>query len=743
MNTADQPDPNAIIQQAIALHTSGKLSEASVLYRKLLELFPPHPVTLAYLGMAQFQLGDLEGAVDSLQKSVQIRGDQPEALSFLGSALLRLNRPEEALAAFDASLAVRPDFIEVLVNRGDVLRRLKRLNEALASCDHALSRSPDLFEALNNRGLVLQDLGRHHEALETFERALVLRPDVPALHSNLANSLRQLEQLHDALTSIDRAIALNPDAPEPHHNRGTVLQALGRWDEARASYEHAIALQPDYAEAWYGHGCALMSLVQPAQAAESFRRALSTQPDYGLAKWALAIATIPEMFTSEQDLEISRGAFAHALDDLDAWLTPRRMNIACDAVASRQPFYLAYQPQDNKALLSRYGEICNRVMAHWQQQRGYRPGAFSSAGKIRIGLVSAQIHDQSVWQAIIKGWIARLHPDRFEIHIFYPGTKVDVETRWAQTRVAHFTQGLRPLEEWARAILDARIEALIYPEIGMGMTTAQLANLRLAPVQLAAWGHPDTTGLKTIDYYISAEDFEPDDAERFYVEKLVKLPHLGCSYTPQDVVAVEPDFAALGLITDAPLLVCPGAPFKYAPQYDWVLVEIAKRLGKCRLVFFTYSNKWFSQALAARLHEAFGAAGLDFEDYGIFVPWLKRSEFYGLMERADVFLDTLGFSGFNTAIQAVECALPIAALDGRFMRGRLASGILKRMGMPELVASSEEGYISLAVRLAQNRAYRNEIRNQIKAKRGVLFDDPEPVRALETFLVSICRHRGP
>ena len=106
------------------------------------------------------------------------------------------------------------------------------------------------------------------------------------------------------------------------------------------------------------------------------------------------------------------------------------------------------------------------------------------------------------------------------------------------------------------------------------------------------------------------------------------------------------------------------------------------------------------------------------------------------MQRADVLLDTLGFSGFNTAMQAVQCGLPIVTRWGRFMRGRLAAGVLARMGLDDMVARTEEQYVDLAVRLCQDRAYRNEFRNRMLEARHVLFDDIAPVRALEELLMA-------
>ena len=109
------------------------------------------------------------------------------------------------------------------------------------------------------------------------------------------------------------------------------------------------------------------------------------------------------------------------------------------------------------------------------------------------------------------------------------------------------------------------------------------------------------------------------------------------------------------------------------------------------------------------------------------------------MQQADVFLDTIGFSGFITATQGVECGLPIVTREGRFLRGRLSSGILKRTGLSELVARTEEEYVSLAIKLASDREYRQHVKTRIEESRHILYEDLEPIRGLERFLMTICR----
>jgi predicted O-linked N-acetylglucosamine transferase (SPINDLY family) len=174
------------------------------------------------------------------------------------------------------------------------------------------------------------------------------------------------------------------------------------------------------------------------------------------------------------------------------------------------------------------------------------------------------------------------------------------------------------------------------------------------------------------------------------------------------------------------------------PAHDWVYAEIARRLGSGRFVFFLQQPQW-AGILEERLRAAFSAVGLDASAHLVFLNWLPRPRFYGLMRRADVFLDTIGFSGFNTAMQAVECGLPIATRRGRFMRGRLAAAILDRMGMGELVSRTDEEYVQLAVHLARDLPYRQRVRQELLQRQQLLFDDLEPIRALERFLIDACR----
>jgi len=241
--------------------------------------------------------------------------------------------------------------------------------------------------------------------------------------------------------------------------------------------------------------------------------------------------------------------------------------------------------------------------------------------------------------------------------------------------------------------------------------------------------------LPTIDAYLSAESFEPSDGDEHYTERLVRLPNWGVHCRPYGVEPAPFDREAWGLSAEGPLLICPGVPYKYRPQDDRMLVDIARGLGRCTFVFFRHDVAALSQRLQGRIGAAFAAAGLDPARFIRWLPWQPRAAFFGLLRQADVYLDTVGFSGFNTMMQAVECHLPCVTLDGRFLRGRLGSGILRRLDLAPLVATDRAGYVARAVRLAGDASHRAAIREQLRHKAARGYGDTGAIRALERVLL--------
>ena len=764
-----------------ALHLLGVLAlqsarpaDAAEHISRALQVDPASAAAHNNLGEAWRRIGRRDAAEACFRQAVSLDAGYADAHFNLATLLRRSGRGAEAVQAYRSALAINPAFVEAHVHLGETLNALGRPAQAIESLRAALALDGDLAEAHSSLGVALSDAGELDAALAACQRAVALKPGLAVAHFNAGNMLREKGFLDEAVAAYRAAIERDAQMVAAYNNLGNVLKQQGKAAEAMQCYEQAVALSPDFAEArlnaakllresgrlkeaaaayrallegrpdlamaHFDLGNALKGMGDLAGALACYDRALELDPGYAEARWAKAMSQLPMLAEDEAQSARGRAAFAAELDALERWCEAQGAEKAARAVGIQQPFYLAYQEEDNRDLLARYGALCARLMGVWQEAAGLRRVTHVTRAEIRVGIVSAHIRDHSVWNAIVKGWLQRLDRGRFDVRLFHLGQANDVETALAKTMATHYTFGKSDLVEWSQLILGHQLDVLLYPEIGMDPTTAKLASLRLAPVQATTWGHPQTSGLPSIDCFISAEALEPAGGEAHYTERLVRLPGLGCCLEAAKIVPAAVDLAALGIRQDVPLLVCAGAPFKYTPRHDAVLAEIARRLGDCQFVFFTPAGAGeLVHRLRERLARSFAAAGLDLASFAVFVPWQSRAQFYGLMAQADVFLDTMGFSGFNTALQAIESGLPVAAWEGRFLRGRLASGLLRHLGMHELVAHGDAAYVENVVKLAQDAAWWGAVRERMLAARGRLYGDAEPVRALERFLEAAVR----
>ena len=578
--------------------------------------------------------------------------------------------------------------------RGTAAARAGHMTDAIVALRRAVELRPDYAEAQYNLGAAYRDVGDADAALAAYRRTVDLAPRFADAHVDIASLLRERRELEAAERSLQAALALKPDSPEALLELGNVRKGAGDWRGA----------------------------------IDAFRRTVALDPAFGRGRWALALAQIPVIDDGDTARGERREAFARELGALEAWAASEPE--AYRAVAEHQPFHLAYHELPNRDLLVRYGRLCASLMQVWQRQAGLGPPLRSARGpRVRVGIVSAHFSDHSVWQALVRGWILRLDPSRFELHLFHLTGMRDEQTERAAMHAVAFHGGKGRWEQWARFIHASRMDVLVYPEIGMDPTTARMASLRLAPVQVASWGHPETSGLPTVDYYLSAQALEPADAQQNYSEKLELLPGVGC-WLPRESAAVGPVEVPQGAL----LLGCPGTPFKYAAEHDALLVEIARRVPAGKLLFFRGKPDALFARLEKRLRAAFERAGMAYDRHVVFMPWLQPPAFRSLLAASHLYLDTLGFSGFNTALQAVRCGLPVVTREGRFMRGRLAAGLLRQIGLDELVATSDAAYVELAVALANDAGRRRSLGERLREASGRLLEDDAPVRALEGFL---------
>jgi predicted O-linked N-acetylglucosamine transferase (SPINDLY family) len=119
------------------------------------------------------------------------------------------------------------------------------------------------------------------------------------------------------------------------------------------------------------------------------------------------------------------------------------------------------------------------------------------------------------------------------------------------------------------------------------------------------------------------------------------------------------------------------------------------------------------------------------------LPHLDPAQYRALNQVADVFLDSIGWSGCNSTMEALACDLPIVTMPGKLMRGRHTHAILKMMGLNDTEARDIDEYVAIAKRLAKEPEWRRVISEKIARTKHLTYRDTACIRGLEEFLKQV------
>jgi len=448
------------------------------------------------------------------------------------------------------------------------------------------------------------------------------------------------------------------------------------------------------------------------------------------------------LYMDEPEIAERRAAYRDGLQKFCAEIG--REGAAADpaaAVGSNQSFFLAYQQQNDRELQTLYGAAVCRMMAEKYSPPAQMPRR--SGGPVRVGIVSGFFYWHTVWKLFIRGWAGRLDHRKFQVFGYHTGNVRDAATAEAAGLCERFVAGPLPAERWRETILADAPDVLIYPEVGMDATAGWLAAQRLAPTQCVAWGHPETSGLPTLDYFLTSAAMEPADGGEHYAEQLIRLPNLSIYYEPLEAQPIPLARSELGFRPDATLFWCAQSLYKYLPQYDCVFPRIAGELGDCQFVFVRYPHgDHVTDLFRRRLGRAFAAHGRDAADHCVILPVLDQQRFLAAAGLCDVVLDSIGWSGGATSLESLTRDLPIVTLPGSLMRGRHTMAMLELMGVADTIAATLDDYVSLAARIARDRERRLEIQKAIAGAKHRLYRDDACIAALEEFLLGVTGKGG-
>jgi predicted O-linked N-acetylglucosamine transferase (SPINDLY family) len=674
--------PYVLFNAANACRALGNAAEGIRLYREALAMFPNFAECRHNLALGLIEVGEVPAAERELRLLLRDQPSYAQASFCLANLLRDRRREREAIEAFNLCIQHAPAFADAWNNLGLAQASLADLEAAMASYRHALTIDAAFKPSRQNLAQALVQAKRHEEALEQF-----------SLFANLE------------LNTFEHVVALQGQL--------TCLLELDRYDDA-------LALADDNAD----RRLQLMNRLHVLPVLY----ASDTQVEAVRQRWGDDAREIYGLLEGLEQSDPAWGLlYAHA------W--------------SLTNFYLAYQMDDDRHLQELYAGILDRILrprlGAFMQPRPQRHPA--DTRPLRVGVISPHLHNHngSIW---CLGWLEGIARNPgYEIFTYNLAERIDSGT---ERFAALGTQRQLPLraenpEPMLLQILDDQLDLLIYTDIGMHPASKITSVMQLAPVQVQGWGHPITSGSRTIHYYLSGEGMEPPGNEDHYSETLYRLPRTGLNYeTPAALHDGQLLYDKFKLPLDRPILTSMQSTFKYLPRNDWTFAEICARHHQALIVLVGHMG---SGGIAERLYERmrphFEQRGLVIEQQLRILPRLDYGDFMGLFAIAHHTIDTIDWNGGNSSMQSFSLDCPVVTLPTAFMRGRHTVAMLEVLEIPELIAHDRDEYVAISCRLLEDQRFYNDVKERIRERKQRLFHDKGVAEAFQIAVETICRQR--
>jgi predicted O-linked N-acetylglucosamine transferase (SPINDLY family) len=688
-------DIDAYTNLGAALFAKGDLDEAAVSYHQALRLKPNLAFVHCNLGGIFQARGRLDEAAASYQHALALNPDHVETLGNLGLVFQAQGKLDEAAASYQRAIALKPNYAEALGNLGSVFLTQGKLDEAAANYQQAVIFKPDYAEGYNNLGLVFQARGKLDEAVTSFNRALELNPNFASAYNNLGNAFKAQSKLDEAIASFHQAIKCKPGYAEALSNLGNMFRIQGKLEEAVMSYRQALESVPDFASALVNLGAALQAQDKMTEAISSFRQAIAVQPDL-----APAYINMGTAFFSQGQLDEAVSSYRKALV-----LQPDH-----DAVYSNLLMVMLYMsnysPADIFAEYQRFAERFETPLkAQWLAHENKR----DVNKRLKIGYVSADFRTHAV-AFFIEPILAHHTKTQVEVFAYHSNSMHDQMSDRLQALVDHWVPCIGLSEEQlAERIRADGIDILVDLSGHTGGNRLLAFARKPAPVQVTWIGFLSTTGLSAMDYRLTDDALDPVGmTEAFHSEVLVRLPS-SATFTP------SPDSPP---VNNLPAL--SGAPFTFACLNNLAKINqpvirlwsrILSALPDAKLMLGNAAEHETQQHLI----RMFMQEGIAVERL-ILQPKMPLKDFLILHQQIDLALDPFPYGGGTTSNHSLWMGVPVITLAGRNAVARHGVAILKSAGLSEFITHSEEEYVELALKLANDLPRLNQIRQTLRER---------------------------
>jgi protein O-GlcNAc transferase len=705
---------------------------AVVSYRAALHLAPNMTVVYANLATALRESGDHGNAAANYRKAIAAHPDDAVLHHSLGQALQAQGKPDEAIAAYQQALAIDADYVPALSSLGLLHARQKDYPAAIACCQRAFALQPQDALACGHLAIVYGEAGERDLAIDYFTRATALAPDDVRAHMQLADYHHTLRQHELAVVAYRRALECDPDSAGVLNNLGSSLQALKQFDQAQDAYLAVLAIHPDNATTLCNLGANYQDRKQYEKAREYYQKALDVDPTLARAHFSMgnsymldnnapaaveqyrsALAVKPDYRDAYVNLSATLNNMGRLDEALEVCRTGLSIGADWDNLFSNYLFLMSHSAtiaaDEMFAEHVRFGATFERLTANLRAEHTNSPDPLRT---LKVGLVSGDLHNHPIPHFILPVLENIAADAGLSLYAYYNDPEDDYVTERLRQLIPTWRQvELLSDEELVKLIRADGIDILIDLSGHTGKNRLRAMAAKPAPIQASWIGYPATTGLTTVDYYLSDAFFSPlGKLEEQFTEKLMLLPVCAPFLPTEYAPAIRP----------APALTNGYLTFGSFNRLNKINRQVVARWARllraipdARMLLAAMPTsapqpvllEWFTE-------EGIAPDRLDFEARtGI-------GQYMEMHHRVDICLDTFPYGGGTTTFHALWMGVPTLTIAGPTQPSRAGTSILRQVELEEFIAVDDDEYVQKGLSMAANPmllgAYRFSARHRLE-----------------------------
>ena len=424
----------------------------------------------------------------------------------------------------------------------------------------------------------------------------------------------------------------------------------------------------------------------------------------------LNLNTFPRVYKKSSDIKYFRKKFENLINEINLSIINNKITIEDEKniITSKTNFNLAYQQKNDIELNTKYFSLLNNILKKNEIPK-------LNTNKDKILFISGFFFKHTVSKLFFNFINEFSKIKKLKVSLLHISDIEDDWTNMYRDLDIKFYK-ITNIQKIFKFLNEESFGSILFLDHSMNNISQALINKKYAKNYFVFWGHPITTGSKNMDYFISSDLMDKGN-QNHYSEKLILLDGIGFNYKIDNDLK---DIKINTLTIKENSFYIPQGLFKFLPKYDYLLGEILDSNKKSTISFIKDKDPFYNDKFINRLKRV-KKINKNF-DRLIFLEGMSQVSYYKKLASHKIILDSIGWSGGNTSMEALYLDKPIVTLQGKSLRANHTVAMLKQINLDILIANNYEEYIFLAGKLIKEEEFFKFIVDKIKKNKHLIFE---------------------